>query len=222
MATASILRRSLSSTASSPLKGRSIAVCGGGVIGLASAVHLAREGLGDKVVVMERDASYKYCSALLSAGGIRHQFSLPENILMSKYSSEFILDYASRSCSIASNQHKQPKLEGGVNTVVRQHEEDHGDGIAFKPNGYLFLASTEDQQRILQSNNHTQRSCGVDWVHTADANQLDELYPWLNTEGLTGGSYSHKDQGTKEGYFDPCRCIVVVIYTGTHYMSQSD
>ena len=222
MATASILRRSLSSTASSSLAGRTIVICGGGVIGLASAVHLAREGLGDKVVVIERDASYKYCSALLSAGGIRHQFSLPENILMSKYSSDFILDYASRSCSIAANRHKQAKLEGGVNTVVQEHEEDQEDGIAFKPHGYLFLAKTEDQQRILQSNNKTQRSCGVDWVHTADANQLDEIYPWLNTEDLIGGSYSHKDQGTKEGYFDPCKSHILFVYTRMHHMSQYD
>lgn len=175
------------------------------MIGLASAVHLAREGLGDKVVVIERDASYKYCSALLSAGGIRHQFSLPENILMSKYSSDFILDYASRSCSIAANKHKHPKMAGGIGALVQEHEEDHGDGIAFNPNGYLFLAASKDQKRVLQSNNDTQRACGVDWVHMANTTKLGGLYPWLNTEDLVAGSYSHNDEGTKEGYFDPCK-----------------
>ena len=167
------------------LAGRTIAICGGSVMGLASAVHLARKGLGDKVVIIERDASYKYCSALLSAGGVRQQFSLPENILMSKYSSEFLLDYA--KCETAN------KLDG----------VDQEDEIAFKPNGYLFLGSTEESKRILHTNNATQRSCGVDWIHMADAKQLSELYPWLNTEDLIVGSYSHKDKGTKEGYFDP-------------------
>lgn len=150
-------------------------------MGLGTAVHLGRQGLGKEVVVIERDASYKYCSALLSAGGIRHQFSLPENIKMSQYSADFLLDYA--QCEAA--------------------KEDQEEEIAFKPHGYLFLGSNETQRKILETNNKTQQSCGVDWVHMADQQRLTELYPWLNTEDIVAGSYSHKDQGTKEGYFDP-------------------
>ena len=217
-----MMRRSLSSSAfpsTTTLADRSIVICGGGVIGLASAVHLAREGLGNKVVVIERDTSYKYCSALLSAGGIRHQFSLPENILMSKYSSEFILDYASRSCNIDANPHRlhHHQMDGsGIRTVLHEEydEEDHGeeDGISFKPNGYLFLATSDAQKRVLQSNNDTQRACGIDWVHMANATKLSRLYPWLNTEDLVGGTYSHKDEGTKEGYFDPCKYSFYVYF----------
>lgn len=152
-------------------------------MGLASAVHLARQGLGKKVVIIERDASYKYCSALLSAGGIRQQFSREENIYMSKYSYDFMVDLG--RC--------EAQREG-----VSQDTE-----IAFKPHGYLFMGSSEASRRIVERNNATQRACGVDWVHTADPTQLSELYPWLNTEDLVVGSYSHMDQGTHEGYFDP-------------------
>jgi len=173
----------------SSLAGRTIAICGGGVMGLASAVQLARRGYGKKVVIIERDASYKYCSALLSAGGVRQQFSLPENILMSKYSSEFIENLSSSKCD-----------ESDERDGVNQAEE-----IAFKPNGYLFLGSTDKSKQILQTNNDTQRACGVDWIHLADAKELSEIYPWLNTEDLLVGSYSHRDNGTKEGYFDPCK-----------------
>ncbi|CAB9513327.1 FAD-dependent oxidoreductase domain-containing protein 1 [Seminavis robusta] len=173
------------------LAGRSIAICGGGVMGLATAVHLGRQGLGNKVVIIERDASYKYCSALLSAGGVRQQFSLPENILMSKYSSEFLLDYT------VCEQQKRLAQEAG------DGDDDQREMIAFKPHGYLFLAENTDQEAILKTNNETQRSCGVDWIHMADQQKLTDLYPWLNTEDLVGGTYSHKDQHTKEGYFDP-------------------
>lgn len=150
-------------------------------MGLATAVHLSRQGLGKEVVLIERDASYKYCSALLSAGGVRHQFSLPENISMSRYSADFLLDYA--ECEAAKD---DPEID-----------------IAFKPHGYLFLGANKSQREILQTNNQTQKACGVDWVHMADQKKLTDLYPWLNTEDLEAGSYSHKDQGTKEGYFDP-------------------
>ena len=171
--------------ASTSLAGRNIAICGGGVMGLASAVHLARQGLGNKVFIIERDSSYKHNSALLSAGGIRHQFSLKENILMSKYSSNFIAEYA--KCEASSKQN-------GIN----QEEE-----IAFKPHGYMFLGSSQDSSRVLQANNATQRASGVDWTHLADAKQLSKLFPWLHTEDIALGSYSHKEKGTKEGYFDP-------------------
>ena len=43
-----------------------------------------------KIAVIERDKSYQKCSAMLSAGGIRQQFSVPENIQMSMYGAEFI------------------------------------------------------------------------------------------------------------------------------------
>ena len=43
-----------------------------------------------KIAVIERDKTYQSCSAMLSAGGIRQQFSVPENIEMSKYGAEFL------------------------------------------------------------------------------------------------------------------------------------
>ena len=150
-------------------------------MGISTAVHLGRQGLGDKVLIVERDTSYKYCSALLSAGGVRQQYSLPENIHMSKYGSNFLQEYA------------------------KKNEETGNDGadISFKPHGYMFLAANQDQKKILETNNATQRSCGVDWIHLAESEELSGVYPWLNTEDIVVGSHSNKEMGTREGYFDP-------------------
>ena len=63
-------------------------IIGGGIIGAATAFFLAKEGLS--VRVLERDASYQQSSFNRSCGGCRHQFSTKENVLMSKYSIEFI------------------------------------------------------------------------------------------------------------------------------------
>ena len=131
------------------------------------------------MTVYERDTTYQKCSALLSAGGIRQQFSLKENILMSKYSFEFLHDIEERS-------------------------KDKGFEIAFRRNGYLFLGRNDADKAILEANNQMQRECGVDWTHLADKAKLDEVFPWLNTEDLTIGSYS---AGGGEGYFDPWALI---------------
>jgi hypothetical protein len=40
--------------------------------------------------VIEKDPTYTHASTPLSVGGIRQQFSLPENIHMSKYGAAFI------------------------------------------------------------------------------------------------------------------------------------
>ena len=58
-------------------------IIGGGPIGLSTAYHLAdRNKNGSAIAIIERDPTYARSSATLSAGGIRQQFSLKENVLM--------------------------------------------------------------------------------------------------------------------------------------------
>ncbi|XP_068772831.1 FAD-dependent oxidoreductase domain-containing protein 1 isoform X2 [Struthio camelus] len=70
-----------------------VVVVGGGVMGWSVAYWLkALEGRrsGMRVVVVERDPTYARASSVLSIGGIRQQFSLPENIRMSRFSAFFL------------------------------------------------------------------------------------------------------------------------------------
>ena len=57
-------------------------------MGMSTAYHLAESN--NKVMVVEMDPSLQHNSALLSAGGIRQQFSLTENVEMSMYGSSFV------------------------------------------------------------------------------------------------------------------------------------
>ena len=53
-------------------------------MGSSLAYHLASmRNTGSGIVVVEKDSSYKTASATLSAGGVRQQFSLRENVLRS-------------------------------------------------------------------------------------------------------------------------------------------
>lgn len=66
-----------------------VVVIGGGVMGSSVAAHLAMGGL-NRVAVIERDFQYKYASSALSASGMRQQFALKENILLSRHSCELL------------------------------------------------------------------------------------------------------------------------------------
>ena len=74
-------------------------IIGGGVMGLSTAYHLSnlRHEDGSKndpsITVIERDPTYTHNSAVLSAGGIRQQFSLKENVEMSLVGSRFIREH---------------------------------------------------------------------------------------------------------------------------------
>ena len=59
-----------------------VVIVGGGVVGSMIALHLANLDNARRILVIERDSTYRIASAQLSAGGCRQQFSLPENIRM--------------------------------------------------------------------------------------------------------------------------------------------
>ena len=64
-------------------------------MGSSIAYHLSKltQGAGKKklsIAVIEKDKAYLTASAMLSAGGMRQQFSAPENTRMSMYGAEFL------------------------------------------------------------------------------------------------------------------------------------
>ncbi|XP_012821381.1 FAD-dependent oxidoreductase domain-containing protein 1 isoform X1 [Xenopus tropicalis] len=155
-----------------------VVIVGGGVMGWSIAYWLKqkenRRG-ALRVVVVERDPTYSRASTVLSAGGIRQQFSRPENIHMSLFSAQFLRNI---------NEHL-----GVVN-------EDHID-IQFNPSGYLFLAS-EEGATVMEENYNVQRECGAQ-VTLLSPHQLKKKFPWVNTNGVALASYGLEN----EGWFDP-------------------
>lgn len=148
-------------------------IIGGGPVGSSIAYHLAEKGVKD-IIVLEKDMKYQRCSAMLSAGGIRQQFSVPENIKLSMYGIEFL---KKKHCL---------EVAGEV------------PDFQLRENGYLFLTGQRSID-ILKTNHKTQVECGADWIKMFDKNQLHETFPWMNMEEIEMGCYGTKN----EGYFDP-------------------
>ncbi|XP_062261938.1 FAD-dependent oxidoreductase domain-containing protein 1 [Platichthys flesus] len=155
-----------------------IVIVGGGVVGWSIAYWLKQKERvqGEvKVVVVEKDPTYSQASTVLSAGGIRQQFSLPENILLSLASADFMRN---------------------VNEHLGVMNEDPVD-LQFNHSGYLFLAS-EKVAHIMEKNYNTQRYAGAK-VSLLSPTQLKEKFPWINSDGVALASYGLEN----EGWFDP-------------------
>ena len=146
-----------------------VVIVGGAVIGSAVAYYLAT--LGDfepgRIVVVERNMTFAESSTARSAGGIRQQFSTPENIALSQV----------------------------LLATLRNLKETFGANadVGFKEQGYLILAS-ESGVPILRGNNAIQQEAGTD-IRLLDPDQMAQRFPWLNLDGLALGSFGATGEG---------------------------
>ncbi|MFK7754341.1 MAG: FAD-dependent oxidoreductase [Sedimentitalea sp.] len=67
-----------------------VVIVGGAILGSFCAWSLRDQGFVGKITVIEKDASYQYCSTALSAACIRLQFATPLNIHMSLFGVDFL------------------------------------------------------------------------------------------------------------------------------------
>lgn len=138
-----------------------VVIIGGGAIGSSIAYNLkdrARDGL--RVVVLEQDKTYEKASTTLSVGGLRQQFSLEENILMSLYAADFF-------------------------RMAKQYLGEHVN-LNFVPHGYLFLA-TEKGAEQLERNSVLQNRLGAKNI-LLTRKKLKDRFPWLNVEDIALGN----------------------------------
>jgi sarcosine oxidase subunit beta len=132
-------------------------------MGCSVAWHLAQRGVTN-VVLLERETQLATGSTGKNAGGVRHQFSHPANIELSKES---------------------------IGMIAR-FEDIVGTPIDFHQDGYLFLLSTQAQVDTFRKNMALQQRHGIDvrWVSNDEAR---ELAPGLDLAGIKGATYCPQD-----------------------------
>jgi FAD-dependent oxidoreductase domain-containing protein 1 len=150
-----------------------IVVIGGGIIGSSTSYNLVNDGFDGDILVIEKDPTYEFASSTLSAGGVREQFSLPENIKISQY-----------SINIFENFDEVMEVNG---------EPAHAE---FKQRGYLFLADETNLPTIKKSY-ATQKDLGAH-VSLLSVDEIKKLIPHINTDDLVSGCF-----GARDGYLDP-------------------
>ena len=146
-----------------------VVIAGGGIVGSAAAYFLSTDAAsrGRRIVLVERDPGYREASTARSAGGIRQQFSTPENIAMS----QFTLGIFRRLKAIFGA------------------EAD----VAFREQGYLITATPEGQP-LLCENVALQQSMGAD-IALLGAADLASAFPWLATDGVAAAGFGRTGEG---------------------------
>jgi FAD-dependent oxidoreductase domain-containing protein 1 len=154
-----------------------VVIVGGAIVGSAVATFLRRRtDWHGRVVVVERDTSFRTSSTTLSAASIRLQFSTPLNIEISRFGVELI-----------------KHLDTWLGVAGEPEPE-----VDFVEGGYLFLATAAGLP-ILESNHAVQREHGVA-VALLTPMELRARFPWLNVEDVAGGSLGLADEGWFDAY----------------------
>jgi sarcosine oxidase len=154
-----------------------VVIVGGAIVGSAVATFLRRRSdWKGRVLVVERDSTFRTSSTTLSAASIRLQFSTPLNIEISRFGVELIRH-----------------LDTWLGVAGEPAPE-----VDFVEGGYLFLAS-EAGLPILESNHAVQREHGVQ-VALLTPMELHTRFPWLNVDDLAGGSLGLADEGWFDAY----------------------
>jgi len=151
-----------------------VVLIGGGIVGSSIAYHLVAAGCKN-VLAMERETAQGKGSTGKSMGGVRAQFSTPVNIQMSLYSIPF---YAS-------------------------FEERLGYPCDYRPQGYLFCATSEKHLAFLRGNYEKQVALGLKNVRLVSGDEIRGMFPQLRGDDIIGGSFCSTD-----GFVDPYSAMI--------------
>jgi FAD-dependent oxidoreductase domain-containing protein 1 len=144
-----------------------IVIIGGAIVGSSIAYYLREEGFAGSIALVERDPQFAQSATTLSMASIRQQFSIPENIRLSR----FTLDLFRRL-----------KREFGADA-----------DIGFREGGYLILATAEGMP-VLAANHAIQKAEGGD-ILLEDPGALARRFPWMSVEDIAGGAYGVSGEG---------------------------
>ncbi len=150
-----------------------VLIIGGGVMGCSTASHLRRDGFAGRIIIIERDPTYRRASSALAMGGIRQQFGSAINIRLAQYSIEFYKAF--------DRELRTP---------------DHAAQSGFEQRGYLFLVDGAHADRF-ERRYQAQRQLGAH-VERLDMSQLRRLLPDVRLDDIEFGVF-----GPDDGYAAP-------------------
>jgi FAD-dependent oxidoreductase domain-containing protein 1 len=153
-----------------------VVIVGGAIIGSSVATFLAgRPDFDGRIVVVERDTTFRTSSTTLSAASIRLQFSTPLNVQISQFGVEF-LKSLDRYLAV----------------------DGEAPAIDLVENGYLFLA-TDAGLPTLEHNHAVQRELGVP-VELLSPAELKARFDWMRTDDLAAASLGLAGEGWFDAY----------------------
>ncbi len=160
-----------------------VVIIGGGIVGASIAYHLATAGCRN-ILVVERETHLGKGSTGKSMGGVRAQFSTPVNIQMSLYSIPFYAGF----------------------------EERLGHPSGYRPQGYLFCATSDQHMAYLRSNYDKQVAMGLKDVRLVATDEMQSMFSQLRSDDIVGGSFCSSD-----GFVDPYSAMIGLMTWATEH-----
>jgi FAD-dependent oxidoreductase domain-containing protein 1 len=153
-----------------------VIIGGGAVMGSSIAYHLAAHpAFNGRVLVIDKDMTYRQAASSLSLSSVRQQFSCPINIRVGLYGIAFL---------------RQARETLAV--------EGDAPALSLVENGYLYLAS-EAGAPILAENHGAQLDEGAD-ILLLGGEALKARFPFLNLDGVVSGAWGRSGEGWFDGY----------------------
>jgi FAD-dependent oxidoreductase domain-containing protein 1 len=153
-----------------------VIIGGGAVMGSSIAWHLAAHpDFAGRILVIDKDMTYRQAASSLSLSSIRQQFSSPINIRVGLYGVAFLR----QARDILAVDGEAPDL-------------------SLVENGYLYLASAAGAP-ILATNHATQLEQGAD-ILLLGVDALKARFPFLNLDGVTSAAWGRSGEGWFDGY----------------------
>lgn len=141
-----------------------VLIIGGGISGASIAYNLAKKGVKDIVVV---DKSYFTSGDTGRCGaGVRQQWGTKNNCLLAKHSIEF--------------------FEKAKEIL------DYEGNLEFKQEGYLILASTQEEEAQFKKNVALQNECGIP-SRVVSKEEALQIVPHLNPEAFYSATFCPTD-----------------------------
>lgn len=139
-----------------------IVIIGGGILGTSTAYYLVKQAQKN-VVLLEKNILAQGSTGLC-VGGIRQQFSLPANILLSQ---ETV-------------------------SLFEHFNEEFPVDIGFHQVGYLFLAQKEETWKEFLTSTAVQRQYKVP-VELLSPEETKQRWPYLEVKDIAGSTFGPKD-----------------------------
>ena len=151
-----------------------IVIIGGAMMGSAAAWFLSHHPQFDgRILVIERDPSYAFCSTSHTHSCLRQQYSSALNIKIAQFAVDMVRRF-------------------------KHHMNDPvAPDIALDSFGYMYLAKTEAFADQLRRNQQLQASLGAG-TKILSADEIARAYPFYHLDDIILGSHNPHD----EGYFD--------------------
>ena len=153
-----------------------VIIVGGAIMGSSTAWFLSdNNDFNGKVLVVEKDPNYEFCSTAHTNSCMRQQFSAELNVRISQFAADFVKNIR----SYMGNDDRIPELS------IRNF-------------GYMYLADNENSANNLRESQKVQLEAGAG-TQLMTAEEIKKNYPFYNVDDIVLGSINTVDEGLWDG-----------------------